>query len=353
VVVAPITDANGFPARLIVISRDITDQKEAEEKAQWAANHDPLTQLPNRFLLQQGIDAELERAETLGGGFALMMLDVDHLKRVNDSLGHDGGDGLLLEFAGRLKSAIREGDTVARLGGDEFAIILAGASTVADVEAVAEQISAALAAPFAFGGRMVDCHASIGVSLFPGHGQDRAELMKNADVALYAAKSSARGSLKIFDPAMREEMQKHSSMLALAKAALKNDWVLPHYQPKVDLNNGRIEGYEALLRWSHPSKGIQMPASHHRSVRGPDPCRRDQRSDGRQGDRGCAAVARPGGPVRACCDQRGRRGVPARQFRGKPAGASRGRFHSGPATSSSRSPKPSSWGAARNAWSAP
>jgi diguanylate cyclase (GGDEF)-like protein/PAS domain S-box-containing protein len=261
VVVAPILDRDGVPVRLVVISRDITEQKEAEEKAHWAANHDPLTQLPNRFLLQQRLDSEIERTQALGGGFALMMLDVDHLKRVNDGLGHDAGDALLREVASRLKSTMRDGDTVARLGGDEFAIILCGIETATGVDAAAKAITTKLAEPFAYGGRMLDCHASIGVSLFPGQGQDRAALMKNADVALYVAKSSARGSLKIFEPAFRQEMQKRSSMLALAKDALHNDWIVPYYQPKVEFGSGALAGYEALLRWSHPKKGIQSPAT--------------------------------------------------------------------------------------------
>jgi diguanylate cyclase (GGDEF)-like protein/PAS domain S-box-containing protein len=261
VVVAPVCNENGFPFRLVVISRDVTEQKAAEEKAQWAANHDPLTQLPNRFLLQQRIDAEIARAQDLRGGFALMMLDVDHLKRVNDGLGHHAGDALLVEFAGRLKAAVREGDTVARLGGDEFAIILASVRTPAEVEAASAALTGKLAEPFAYGGRMLDCHASIGVSLYPHQGADRPDLMKNADVALYVAKSAARGGLKIFEPAMREEMQMRSSMLALAKDALSNDRVLPYYQPKVDLQSGSLGGYEALLRWRHPRKGIQSPAT--------------------------------------------------------------------------------------------
>jgi diguanylate cyclase (GGDEF)-like protein/PAS domain S-box-containing protein len=148
VVVAPIFDENGHPVRLVVISRDITEQKTAEERAQWAANHDPLTQLPNRFLLQQRLEAEIEHCEAVSGGFALMMLDVDHLKRVNDGLGHDAGDALLMEIAGRLKSVIRDGDTVARLGGDEFAVILAGTQAAADAQAVAATITAKLAEPF-------------------------------------------------------------------------------------------------------------------------------------------------------------------------------------------------------------
>ncbi|HZG08955.1 MAG TPA: diguanylate cyclase [Allosphingosinicella sp.] len=261
VVVAPVFNEDGFPVRLVVISRDITEQKVAEEQAQWAANHDPLTRLPNRFLLQQRLDVGIERAQELGGGFALMMLDVDHLKRVNDGLGHDAGDELLLEFANRLKSAAQEGDTVARLGGDEFAIILGGVGSAAQVEVAARAITSRLAEPFSYGGRMLDCHASIGVSLYPTDGFDRPELMKNADVALYAAKSSARGSLRIFEPAMREEMQMRSSMLALAKDALGSDLVVPYYQPKVDLRTGALAGYEALLRWKHPRKGIQPPST--------------------------------------------------------------------------------------------
>lgn len=261
VVVAPILDGDGTPINLIVISRDFTDQKEAEEKAQWAANHDSLTKLPNRFLLQKRLEEATVQAEAVGGSFALLLLDVDYLKRVNDGLGHDAGDALLCEFAGRLKRAVRADDMVARLGGDEFAIIISGVGDQAGIDKCADAIRRQLAEPFSYAGRMIDCQATIGASIFPEHGRCKVELMKNSDVALYAAKSGARGSLSVFHPSMREEIQKRNSMLAIAREALRNEWIEPYYQPKIDLRSGAVCGFEALLRWRHPSNGIQIPAT--------------------------------------------------------------------------------------------
>lgn len=261
VVVAPIPGEDKASVKLVVISRDITDQKRAEERAQWAANHDALTGVPNRFLMQNCIDQRISGARSSGEQFALLVLDIDYLKRINDGLGHDAGDALLREVAKRLKSSLRQGDTVARFGGDEFAVLLGDVGSPADLDSAGRDILTALAEPFSYGGRMIDCHASMGACIYPTHGKIRKELLKNADIALYAAKSSARGQMKIFHPSMRHEMQKRTSMLNLAKDALEKRLVVPYYQPKCDLRSGEVSGFEALLRWRHPQKGIQAPAT--------------------------------------------------------------------------------------------
>jgi diguanylate cyclase (GGDEF)-like protein/PAS domain S-box-containing protein len=259
IVVAPIAGDAGDLNGLLSIARDITHQKTAEERVRWAANHDPLTQLPNRTLLQRVLDRALVEARDTSGSLTVLMMDLDDFKRTNDALGHDAGDALLTEFANRLRHAVRPDDMVARLGGDEFAVLLRGVSDRDEAEAAVSSILAALKAPFHFEGKLLDIKSSIGASIFPEHGSTRSELMKHADIALYVAKGAGRGVLRVFEPAMRAEAQSRISMLSLAADALKDNLIRPFYQPKVDLRTGRLEGFEALLRWEHPVRGIQAP----------------------------------------------------------------------------------------------
>jgi diguanylate cyclase (GGDEF)-like protein/PAS domain S-box-containing protein len=256
VLATPVATAEGNE-RLVVISRDVTHQKQSEERVRWIANHDSLTGLPNRLLFQERLDG----ACAGGGGFALLLLDMDDFKRVNDTLGHDAGDALLCSLAERLRGATRQDDFVARLGGDEFAVILNGVTCPEEVGRAGETILSALRQPHVHSGRILDCNASIGASLFPIHGSGRTELMKHADIALYVAKGSWRGNLRMFDGSMRSEMQNRMSMLGVARQALRDDLIVPFYQPKIDLRTGGIAGFEALLRWRHRTRGIQMPSS--------------------------------------------------------------------------------------------
>jgi diguanylate cyclase (GGDEF)-like protein len=243
--------------RILVVGRDITHQKQSEEQALWMANHDPLTGLPNRIVLQNFL-ADLPAEPGSRAGFALLVLDVDNFKAINDTLGHDAGDAMLAAFAHRLKSALRPEDLIARLGGDEFAIVL-NAGSDQDIATAVEKIFEALEHPLAHNGLLLECNASIGASLFPRDGTERSELMKAADIALYAAKSGGRGQLKIFKSAMRNQVQSRSSMIFLARRALGADDVLPHYQPKVSLRDGRIVGFEALLRWRDSNGRLRLP----------------------------------------------------------------------------------------------
>jgi diguanylate cyclase (GGDEF)-like protein/PAS domain S-box-containing protein len=251
-------DLNVVPAEngATVFFRDITVRKQAEERVNWAATHDSLTQLPNRLLFQERLDALVDAGV---GQFALLVLDVDDFKRVNDLLGHDVGDVLLSTFAGRLKRAARADDMVARLGGDEFAVILQGVSTEEQIKTAAAHIMEGIAEPHVHAGKVLDCSASIGASLFPLHARTRAELLKTADIAVYAAKAAGRRNLQIFRPRMRANMQSRLSMLSLARNALREQRIEPFYQPKFDLRTGRLTGFEALLRWKHPRRGYQTP----------------------------------------------------------------------------------------------
>lgn len=260
VCLAPVLDAADEPTLIVIISRDITAHKNAEETARWSANHDPLTGLANRFVLQNQLELLMEHSGD-EGQFTLLLLDLDDFKKVNDTVGHDAGDALLCEFASRLKKAVGPQDLVARLGGDEFAIILKGVDTRADVVRAASAIFAQLKEPCEFDGRLFDCHASIGAGIFPWHGRTRSDLLKSTDVALYAAKAAGGSNLRLFAPRMRLQVEKRARMLALARNALDDRLIVPFYQPKVDLADGSVAGYEALLRWNDPRKGVRLPAT--------------------------------------------------------------------------------------------
>jgi diguanylate cyclase (GGDEF)-like protein/PAS domain S-box-containing protein len=259
IIAAPVVGDDSQPSSLVVISRDITHQKVSEEQALWAANHDVLTGLPNRAFFQQRLDRYMKQADTEDGGFGLLLLDVDNFKRVNDTLGHDTGDALLCTIATRLKLATRAEDLVVRLGGDEFAIVVAGVENVEKLEAVTKAILLKLREPCSGSGKMAECLASIGASLYRPRATDKVELMKQADIALYAAKDGGRATFRIFEPSMRKEMQRRHSMLTVAREALRRNRIVPYYQPKINLQTGRLAGFEALLRWRHPRRGIQSP----------------------------------------------------------------------------------------------
>jgi diguanylate cyclase (GGDEF)-like protein/PAS domain S-box-containing protein len=261
VVVSPVPGDDGRPVKLVVISRDMTQQKASEDRVRWSATHDALTELPNRVLFQERLSEAIARAEANGTKVGLLHLDVDHFKQINDSLGHDAGDQLLRTFAERLRAVVRAGDSLARLGGDEFAVVLPGLTSDKDVARVVESILVRMREPFVHSGRILDCRASIGASIYPLHGRTPEQLLKSADIALYMAKSAGRGGLMVFESDMRLEMQERSSMIAVAREAMNDDRVLPFYQPKIDLATGRIAGFEALLRWHDARGSIQPPAA--------------------------------------------------------------------------------------------
>lgn len=261
VIAAPVLGDEGRPTSLVVISRDVTHQKTSEGQALWAANHDALTGLPNRAFFQERLDQYMGEADAVQGGFGLLLLDVDNFKRVNDTLGHDTGDALLLTIATRLKEATRSEDLVVRLGGDEFAIVVAGADCAEKLEAAIHSILLKLREPCSSGGRRLECLASIGASIYRRRGSDKAELMKQADIALYAAKDGGKATFKLFAPSMRKEMQSRLKMLTIARDALRRNRIVPFYQPKMNLQTGRLAGFEALLRWRHPKRGMQTPGT--------------------------------------------------------------------------------------------
>ncbi len=251
---------NGDIIGVIGISRDITDRKQAEERLRWAAHHDELTGLPNRRLFQKKIAHAFDAAPGAQRRVGLLAMDVDHFKQINDKFGHDMGDAFLKGFAERLCQAVGERGLTARLGGDEFAVLLPDVDSDDDVAAMAGTILAHMQEPILLNGNVLDCRTSIGGAItVPGLAEEPDELRKQADLALYSSKSAGRSVFTMFRPSMRDDLQKVASALRVAGQAVAFDWIVPYYQPKVDLASGKLHGFEALLRWHHPRSGIQSP----------------------------------------------------------------------------------------------
>ncbi|GJE45536.1 sensor domain-containing phosphodiesterase [Methylobacterium soli] len=247
------------PERIVGITFDITDRKQAEARLWRTANHDPLTELPNRALFQARFKAALAAAERDGTGVGLLLIDIDDFKDVNDTLGHDAGDAMLKEMSARLSALIRPADTVARLGGDEFAVILVAPYGLAEAAAFAERLVARLREPFTYRGRPLASKVSIGLAGYPAHHRLPDELMKDADIALYRAKSAGRNRIAVYAPEMRALTERRVAIAGEMREALAQRRIIPFYQPKVCLVTGRIVGFEALARWQHPTDGIRAP----------------------------------------------------------------------------------------------
>jgi diguanylate cyclase (GGDEF)-like protein len=244
----------------VAVFSDITALKDAEQRLHYLAYHDPLTDLPNRSLLADRLRAAISRGERLGSSVALLYLDLDNFKHVNDTLGHEEGDRLLQSMAARLQACVRGKDSVARLGGDEFIVVLEDVTGGAKEAArVAEKILGAMSAPFDLSGFELRMRASIGISLWPQHGQTGEELLKAADAAMYRAKASGRGKYEFFSPDLtRQALERLTLENALRSPKLQEQLVL-HYQPQFSVRNGSIVGVEALIRWQHPARGMLSP----------------------------------------------------------------------------------------------
>jgi len=244
-----------------VVSRDITDRLGTEERIWHLANYDPLTNLPNRALLSERIQQELAYARNTRQLLAILFIDLDNFKRVNDSLGHQAGDELLRQYAERLRSVLRTRDVVARQGGDEFIVLLPGLSERSQINNVCHKILEVSRLPFQIAGQEAHVSASIGVSLFPEDGADADDLLKHADTAMYFAKSTGKSDYKPFSIQMEETVQQRVRLEKTLHGVVERGEMLLHYQPVVNLASGALYAMEALVRWKHPELGVLMPSA--------------------------------------------------------------------------------------------
>ncbi len=258
-VTTPVADDAGALAGVAGVARDITQLQEDQARMRHLAEHDLLTDLPNRALLAAHMASAL--AETLGpqAQIALLFLDLDHFKNVNDTLGHEIGDQLLLQVARRLVDHLDARDTISRQGGDEFAILIRGYGTPARLAGIAQRLGDALAQVFVVEGHELRVGASIGISTYPHDGQDIGALLKNADTAMYQAKAAGGGTYRFFTPEMNARISERVTLENSLRQALDGDGIHLHYQPQVDVASGRLIGFEALVRWRHPVHGEIPP----------------------------------------------------------------------------------------------
>ncbi|HVR71666.1 MAG TPA: EAL domain-containing protein [Vicinamibacteria bacterium] len=238
----------------------LAEVRMAEEKIKDLAYHDTLTALPNRLVFTDRLALAVNQAQRQGSRLAVLFLDLDHFKVINDSLGHSLGDLLLQQVAARLTGCLRAGDTVARLGGDEFTLLLPGVQGPAESERVAGKVLDTLREPFRLEGRELFVTASMGISLYPDDGEDTDTLVRNADAAMYRAKEQGRDSHRLYAPPMNEMAGERLALESALRRALAGDELVLHYQPLVEIGTGRLHGVEALLRWRHPEKGLLWPS---------------------------------------------------------------------------------------------
>jgi diguanylate cyclase (GGDEF)-like protein/PAS domain S-box-containing protein len=264
--IVPMFDDAGVLERYICIDIDISERKDFErtilensERLSYLAQYDALTDLPNRRHLADSLEDAIAQARRHGGRAAVMFVDLDRFKNVNDMLGHGVGDQLLVQAAQRLQACARPGDVVARLGGDEFALVLPELADNGDASAVAGRIVAALGQPFRLQGQELFVSASVGIASYPEHGATAELLLQNADTAMYGAKNDGRNNYRFFLAEMQEQSARRLQMETQLRQALERGEFLLHYQPKLELAGGAISGFEALLRWNHPQRGLVPP----------------------------------------------------------------------------------------------
>jgi diguanylate cyclase (GGDEF)-like protein len=243
---------------VLLARREIKERRQAEEVVKFAATHDPLTGLPNRVLLAERVNRAVAAAKSQGRSTAVLFIDLDRFKNINDALGHEAGDRLLQNVADRLVRCVRRSDTVARQGGDEFVVLVEAFQTARDLIQVAEKILAEVAGPMTVYGKEFQITASIGISTFPADGEDLRALLKNADIAMYRAKQQGN-AYQFYAQQMSAHSVERLELEAALRQALERDELRLHYQPKIEGRTGRVTGIECLLRWQHSTLGTVQP----------------------------------------------------------------------------------------------
>jgi diguanylate cyclase (GGDEF)-like protein len=256
---APMRDANGAVSTLLAITRDITERKRSEERIQYLANFDALTGLPNRAQLDDHLKYALSIVKRSNGNLAVLFIDIDRFKDINDTLGHSVGDALLVKIAKRVQSVLREEDTASRLGGDEFILILPGCDAQGAAQ-VAQKLLQVISEPSRIEQYDLAVTASIGIAIFPNDGVDLETLSKSADTAMYRAKHEGRNGYRFFTSQMQARAIRSMQLLNALRHALELGQFQVYYQPQISIRDGRIIGVEALLRWQHPELGNVKPA---------------------------------------------------------------------------------------------
>ena len=257
--ITAINDADGRLTNYAALFSDISELKENEERIKHLAYYDPLTGMPNRRLFEDRLQVALAHVHRNKGQLAVMFVDLDRFKRINDTLGHEMGDQLLVEVSRRLYDCLREDDTVARMGGDEFVVLLSEVGMPDDAAYIARRITAALTRPMSLGGRELVVTASVGISIYPEDGRTASTLIKNADTAMYRAKESGRNGYQMYAPAMNARTLEHLALESALHKALERGELCLHYQPLVVPGTHKVVAAEALLRWNHPELGLVSP----------------------------------------------------------------------------------------------
>jgi len=244
---------------VVLVFRDVTEKREMERQLAHQASYDYLTQIPNRVLFHDRLEQALSRAKRSGTPMALLYMDLDSFKEVNDTLGHAAGDIVLQGAADRLSKAVRGEDTVARMGGDEFTVIMTGFTAHEEVVTTVGRIFESLSAPLLVGGQEVSVSASVGVAIFPGDGEDADRLLRNADIAMYKAKKRRGNAVEFFRPELTSELEERVTLSGALRQAVERSQLYLEFFPEVEVATGRIRGVEALVRWRHPLRGTLLP----------------------------------------------------------------------------------------------
>jgi diguanylate cyclase (GGDEF)-like protein/PAS domain S-box-containing protein len=257
--ISGVTNGDGRLTNYVGVFADISQIKQSEAKLERLAHYDPLTDLPNRLLFNARLEHAIRHAERNGTLLALLFIDLDRFKTVNDGLGHPAGDRMLREVAQRLSHCVRAEDTVARLGGDEFVIVLEGLDTTTPATVLADKLLVTLTRPFGLEGQEVFIGASIGISTYPADGTDTTTLLKNADAAMYRSKEDGRNTYRFYDAEMTRSARERLVLETNLRQAIAQQEFVLHYQPQVDVASGEMVGVEALVRWDHPVSGLISP----------------------------------------------------------------------------------------------